>query len=182
MWLLLGLFWVLFLRADLVLCVMLWSLYREVNMGTADWRRYVDGESTAETSRWLQKKKKNGQNLKDALKNDERWQINKRNRTLTHQLSIGYFKTIKTKIGESTRRNNILCTFGLRKHQGFLLCSIVVVIKTLITLRMELAIWVAAIEDSFVEIFGNETEQFDSSMMRSLIKLLYIQEDRRSVC
>lgn len=26
-------------------------------MGTADWRRYVDGESTAETSRWLQKKK-----------------------------------------------------------------------------------------------------------------------------
>lgn len=27
-------------------------------MGTADWRRYVDGESTAETSRWLQKKKK----------------------------------------------------------------------------------------------------------------------------
>lgn len=38
-------------------------------MGTADWRRYVDGESTAETSRWLQK---NGQNLKDALKNDER--------------------------------------------------------------------------------------------------------------
>lgn len=41
-------------------------------MGTADWRRYVDGESTAETSRWLQKKKKNGQNLKDPLKNDER--------------------------------------------------------------------------------------------------------------
>ncbi|KND95807.2 hypothetical protein QG37_07909 [Candidozyma auris] len=40
-------------------------------MGTADWRRYVDGESTAETSRWLQKKK-NGQNLKDASKNDER--------------------------------------------------------------------------------------------------------------